>query len=637
MKVRTIGKFIFLLIALLLLDAQLFSSHYEQIQEELIRVIDSKDVKDFLKSLEGGSQELAQADGGKLSEESNRPEASKEETQPQRIDEQKEDFEALDKVLESQGSKYYDAGKYSQAYKKLIRAFKEDPCNEKVSDALKKIAAQWELSKSKRKKALHIYLHLLECDPNNPDLLFKAARLLAWNRKIKSAEKTLVKLLAVSPNNNDGVRFLFNLYVNQRQWAKAESLLKQYPRHPEEKELRARLALRRRQLSSAQEQYEELVALLPGNIDYRRALARSLAGQRKFTEAKSQYKTLIEQEPKNHLNWVEMMEVKSHTNVSMKGDGRYIKGKQSDPDLQAPVVTDFYTIANYTIDIPILDRWKIQLIDRFHHEKEMDIFIPLGMNYNAYVYGAQLNSHVLIGRHFRWEVVMRFLGARGYNNNAIFPFQSTARFQPGTAFVYSTPLMYASLSSRVETFIMKDFQKIQSELMRTINLHAVYIIRPRAYLNPAFEVSFEEKFYDDAIKNYENILYLWGKFDLFTRYLRFVYGFRQANFKQPTENYDSYKLQIRNIIGGVCAFNITSRFNFECNYLHWWKYSAVLSQPIGLFIFEANKQWIQADKVEMKATYQLRDYLRLQAHGHLLYTTLTYKSYEVGGSIEWQF
>lgn len=643
MKKLKVSLYYFCLACSLFFQGDLFAENLDQVKRKINQVIHSFEAKNSLKEmyqLEEDQFQIASYEENVRRSAEPRSE-KKQEAQKQEYDEQKEDVQALDKAIESEslekGSAHLENGKLKKAYFELKKNLKQENCDEASLAALQRIAEIWQFKKSKRKKALHIYLFILRCKPEDPEVLFRTARLLAWEGKKKDAEKMLRHLLEVSPNYLDGVSFLFNLYLNQRKWKQAQEVLKTYPNTPDEKKLRARLDFRRRNFSSSEKQYRELVEIDPEDIDSRRALARSLAGQNKFKEAKKQYEVLVKKEPKNHQNWVELMDVRSHTDVSLIGEGNYTKGKENDPDLQAPVVTDYYTYGAVHCLIPILNRWRIDLKDIYYHNKQNDIYFPMGLNYNVYVYGAQMTSSVLIWKSFQWDLILRYLGARGYNNHVFFPFKSTSRFEPGTSFIYSTPLMFALVNAHVESFVMKNFAKFRSELMRTIHLHAVYIIRPNVYMKPEFETNFTEIFYKDSIHNYQNILNLWARFDLFTKYIKFVYQFRQSNFKEPNENYYSYKLQFRNSIGGIISLDFFSPLLVECYYQHWWKYSAALDQPIGLFVFQADRQWIQADKIEMKAIYRFRDCLRLEAYGHLLFTTLPYRNYKAGGKITWQF
>lgn len=462
----------------------LAAENFDQIEKEINRIIESDKVKGFLRDLyqlkdESDQPEIASYEETKRRSAEPRSE-KREEIRKKKYDSQKEDIKALDKAIESEsldeGDENLKNGKLKKAYSEFKQILNQESCDEKDLNSLQRLAEIWQFKKSKRRKALRMYRFILKCKPEDPEILFRTARLLAWEGKKKQAESMLRHLLEVSPTYMDGVSFLFNLYLNQRKWKKAEEVLQQYPHSPDEKKLRARLAFRRREFSSSEQQYRELVEAEPEDIDSRRALARSLSGQNKFKESKKEYEILVKKEPKNQQNWVELMDVRSHTDVGISGEGNYTKGKENDPDLEAPVLTEYYTYGAVDFTIPILNRWRIDLKDLFYHSKQSDIYFPLGLNYNVYVYGAQLTSSVLLWRSFKWELILRYLGARGYNNNAFFPFNSTSRFEPGTSFIYSTPLMYALINAHVESFVMKNFSTFRSQLMRTVHLHAVYVI-----------------------------------------------------------------------------------------------------------------------------------------------------------------
>ncbi len=447
----------------------------------------------------------------------------------------------------------------------------------------------------------------------------------------------MTQALAIKPDYLDAVSLLIKVYIRERKFDKAENLIKKYPHLDGVDQDRAVLAYQSHNYLEAEKLYKEFTDKNPKDALSRRELARSYSAQRKYKAAKDEYAKLIKLEPKNDQNWVEYMNIRSHTNVSLLFEGGYTKSKETDPDVGSPVVVDYYTYGAYYVNIPILDCWRIDLKQIYFHQKEMDIFFPFGTNYNAYVNGGQLVSEVLFLKRFKWDVVLRTLGARGFNNNVIFPFSSTLRFEPGSSIIYSDSLQNIVLNAHVESFIFKNFDVIESQLMRTFYLHAGYSIHPNIWLQPFLKATFDEVFYHDSINNRRNTTNLWARFDLIRKILRFEYRFEYSNFKETTGNYFTFNYQVRNTLGCILRFDPFSKLYIEGTYQHRWEFNVGLDQPIGLFNFQAERQRLQSEKVILKTGYRLRDQLVLEAGGHLFYTTLPYRDYNAQGSLLWQF
>lgn len=524
------------------------------------------------------------------------------------------------------------------AYKFLKDAIVKKPCDPKAFGGLLKIASLWGQQGKRKGDAYHIYTLLNTCKPDNPDILFYMGRQLSWMGDDNEAIKLMKRVLVLSPNYTDAAVMLGKLYIRHKKWCEAEALLNQYPHLEQVDFARAIIAFRTRNYCKAEHLYQEMLEKKSDNVGARRGLARSLSAQRRYRASKEQYAILVKQEPGNERNWVEYMDVRSHTNVAIFADGSYIKAKEQDPDLKAPVVRDYYTLATYDILVPISDRLRLTASQIFFHKKEDDIYPPLmGLNFNAYVQGAEMKSELLMRRAFKWDVILRVLGARGYNHNVFFPFASTTRFEPGTSLIYSDHLQFIIINSHVESFIIKNFDKNISELLRTTYLHAGYIFRPSVFLEPQIEGTFDEIFYHDTIRNRRNTVNAWVRVNLFTRYLRAFYCFQQSNFRHTTANYFSFKRQFRNTLGCLTRIDFLSRFYVEGRYEYRWQLSVELDQPIGAFNFQAAKQRIRSNKFIVRVGYRLKDRLSCEWLGHLFYTTLPYRDYKVQGNLLWQF
>ncbi len=320
-----------------------------------------------------------------------------------------------------QGLLALEQGQLGLAYKLLKGALVKKPCDPKAIGGLLKIASLWGTQGKRKGDAFQIYILLDNCKPDNPDILFYMGRQLSWMGDENGAINLMKRVLVLSPNYTDAAHMLGKLYIRIKKWTEAEAILNKYPHLADVDFARATIAFRTRNYCKSEHLYQEMLEKKSGDIGARRGVARSLSAQRKYAASKEQYALLVKQEPDNERNWVEYMDVRSHTNIAVLADGSYIKAKEEDPNLKAPVVRDFYTLGTYDIFFPISDRWRIDLGQIFFHRKEVDIYPPfMGINFNAYVQGAELKSELLIRKSFKWDVVLRVLGARGYNHNVFF-------------------------------------------------------------------------------------------------------------------------------------------------------------------------------------------------------------------------
>lgn len=531
----------------------------------------------------------------------------------------------------------YEQGRLKTAYFLYLYDLKMNPCNDKAIGGLLNVANTWGTKQKNQQKVLHAYREVLKCKPDNPEILFFLGRQLFWMGKTKEAAKVLQRAIVLSADYTDAVEVLIKVYIRLKEWELAKALLRQYPTIRSGQLDYATVVYRRRNYAKAEAIYRHILRKSPNDEVARHGLARSYSAQRKYCASRNEYARLTSQDPKKDQYWKEYMGIRSHTNIGTFWEGSYTKSKENDPDIKAPVVRDFYTLGAYHVFIPINDILKLDFKQIFFHQKEDDIFPPMGINYNAYVQGAQIKTNISLFRFLKCNTVLRVLGARGYNHNVFFPFKSTTRFEPGISLVYSDSLQYLIWNAHIESFVYKNFDKITSGLLRTLYLHGGYLFRPNIPLKPEIEATFDEVFYHDAIRNVRNTVNLWGRFNLFTKHVRFIYRFENSHFRHASRNYFSFKRQFRNTLGGIAAVEVTNRLYLEAQYLYRWEYNIGLVQPIGIFTFKADVQRLQSYRVVAKIIYRIRDYLRIEAAGHIFYSTLPYEDFNVRGNMLWQF
>ena len=115
------------------------------------------------------------------------------------------------------------------------------------------------------------------------------------------------------------------------------------------------------------------------------------------------------------------------------------------------------------------------------------------------------------------------------------------------------------------------------------------------------------------------------------------YFFEHGHFKALSQNYYSYKQQIRNTIGIRYRYDYCDRAYGEFIYEHRWQNTHNLFQPIGSFIFTANRQMLLCNKYILNLAYRLKDKWLFEATGHYYRDTLPYREWKVGGTISYQF
>ena len=126
-------------------------------------------------------------------------------------------------------------------------------------------------------------------------------------------------------------------------------------------------------------------------------------------------------------------------------------------------------------------------------------------------------------------------------------------------------------------------------------------------------------------------------FPRFWKYWTLLYHFEHGHFDKLNPNYYSFNHQLRNTLGIRFRFDFSRMVYWETTYEHRWQTTYQLFQPIGNFIFVANKQYLIANRVTSKIGAQYKDRLKFEIEGHYFYETLPYRDWNLNGSLVWQF
>jgi tetratricopeptide (TPR) repeat protein len=480
----------------------------------------------------------------------------------------------------------------NQAKQFFQKVLVKHPCDKKALLGLGKIAI-----KSSDKQAIELFQQLYSCDSKNTDALFTLGQLYKKTKQYEKAKEAYLALLKIHPNDLDAEMGLAQVYQQTKNYSALKDLSEKYP----------------------------------SNVDIQYMYARSLLKSEKYNEASEVYNRL----PPNRQIWTEQWDVKSRSRVSTSVEANYTDAKESDPTLHVPVVKDYYFYGALNVFLPIFDAWRIDLKPFVYHQRENDILPPTSVNYNIYESGAQLISHYYFAQNWRWDLTLRGFDSFG-SGQMNYPFQKTNRFEPGTSVVLNSE-QFLLIDAHVESFIIKNFEKLESQLLRTDYAQAAYGYRPDIFLHPKGEANATWVYFHDSLHNMKNKQSLLGQMDLYFPWLTTFYLFEHSGFKYLNPNYYSYKRQIRNTIELRLHQTLSNGLYMELFWDHTWELTHNLFLPIGNFIYVAPQLYLIWNTLTAQVGYKYKDKLKFELGGHYLHNTLPYTDWNLRGSIIWQF
>ncbi|MEC7838725.1 MAG: hypothetical protein VX777_01650 [Chlamydiota bacterium] len=514
-------------------------------------------------------------------------------------------------------------------------------CNKFVYAGLEEIAHEYEKKEESRQSALNIYLSLLKCLPDNPDYYLYIGRLLNWMDHSQCAKTYLKKCLELLPSYYDAAAILASIYIKEKLYYEAKNLYSQYPKNMDALAGLAKIASLQNNYSSAQNLQERILLEEPNNNEIRNGLARSLYLQQYYRQARKQFLTLINKEPCNDDIFKEYdYNVKPYTNIALIPEFSYTKAKENDRSLKKPVVRNLYVLGSLNLFLPINDQWRIDSEAFVFRQKEKDILPPTtGNNYNVYMSGAKVTSHVYHSRVWRWDVSATLF--RAWSEGAEFyPFSDTTNFEPATYAIYDDKTHLFVVGGNYESFVIKNFSKTNSELLRFVYTEARYGYRFKN-LDFAPEINgwVSWSFYNDKIHNRKELQSAWVKSHIpgFTKTIRLTYLAEHSGFLELSRNYYSYERQWLNILGVIYHYEISTKSYCELSYEQSWRSTRNLFLPVGDTVFVAKKLFIRGHRPAMKIGYRYRDKVTVEASGHYYRDTYPYRDYGLEGKILWYF
>ncbi|MGD2169417.1 MAG: tetratricopeptide repeat protein [Chlamydiota bacterium] len=528
----------------------------------------------------------------------------------------------------------------SASYQLFLEVLEHSSCESHALEGFREIGLQWAQEQTKQQEEVIIYEKLNSCEPNNPDTLFYLGRSLARTGNWEKAKEILQECLRLAPQYSDAEIQLAYIYLWEGKTEEAEALFIKYPNNSDAKLALARIARQRNEHDKAKKHLEEILSENPEHPEAKKEYANVLYLSGNYFEAENEFSWLIDNGEDPNTLWLPLFDIGSHTRYALWTETLYTDAKENDPDLSAPVVKDYYFYNAVHVLIPLTNMWRLDIKQIYYHQRENDIYPPVGVNYSAYYSGGQITSNCYFCKNWQWDLFIRIFHAWGSQNQiANFPFESKTRYEPGTGLRYSTDRQLFFIGAHSESFIIKDFSSNISKLLGTINLTAAYTYRFDWILKPEVQASVEQVFIKDNLRNWRNTSNGSIRFGLpyIADYVKAIYFFEYGHFDKLSINYYSFREQVRNAIGGYVHVPITSYISWDTTYYHRWQLTRDLFQPIGNQVFVAQRQLLVANWVTSEILVRYKDKMRLALEGHYFRDNLPYRDWGITGSFLWQF
>lgn len=533
-----------------------------------------------------------------------------------------------------------EKGHLNKAYAVLSKIISEDPCNRDANPALMQLAHEWEENEESRNVALSIYDYLTRCEPKNCDYLFFQARLLSWMERDEEAQIILKKALSLCPDYEDLSLLLGSLYMREERWDEAEAIFIKFPERAEALFGLGKITLNRKCYYLAQGYFQKSLIIDPSNDETRKGLARALWNRMRFCRAKSQYLYLISKDPCDDFLCREYInEVKPYTNWAVVPNFSYTMSRESDPSLNAPAVRTLYVLSSLSLLAPINDRWRIDATSIFFRQREKDIYPPTGINYNVYMSGGLLTSHLKLCKDLRWDVFGKVIRAWGEGNMA-YPFINQTSFEPGSYLSYNSDTRLFVLGGHYESYVIKNFNINRSELLRFAYTEARAGYKWKKWkLEPEMQLWVSGNFYRDDLNNKKHLEGVWlqSYVPFCKKVVTLFYTAEYSGFEKLNINYYSYKRQWLNIIGIKLHKDINTRGYVDFLFEQSFRSTRDLFLPIGNTVFVSPNLFVRGYRPTVRVGYRFKDKLEVNVAGHYYRDTFPYKDYNVNGNLLWYF
>lgn len=490
---------------------------------------------------------------------------------------------------------------YVEAYEAFWKAFQIDPCGKQSFHGLEMVGTYWLHENEHIPECLQLFKALYECSPKNIDIVFYTGLAYMRLNQVDEAKKKFIRCLELRHNDPEASFQLAQIYMMEGNWEEAEKLYRK------------------------------------AGPTAKKHLARALVRQRKFVDAKEEFSLFLTENPSDMPTWYELREVKSYVDPTLLLSSTYTEAKESDPTIAVPVVKDYYLYIEGTLNIPITLAWDINAQGFYYQQKEKNIYIP-GTNYNVQEEGGAFLSSLDFAKCWTWDLILRLFHASPIGDMS-FPFSSTNRFEPGTALIYRYAPHLICGEVRVESFFTKNFTYTETDLLQILTGELRYLFRPDVNLHPELEASLRKIYFDDSIHNWQTTESLWLRSHIpyLSKYFRGEYQFQHSHFHELTTNYFSYQDQFVNKVGIYLAIPLQPATTFGVHYEHVWQLTKHFIQPIGTFLFTANRQSLNGNLIIANITHALQDLWEVKLEGHYFHNNLPYSDWNINGSFLYQF
>jgi tetratricopeptide (TPR) repeat protein len=525
-----------------------------------------------------------------------------------------------------------------ERYKEQKKQFFEDPCSFDQTHYLEKFLSIFSKDPKDAIYLKEVAQILLSCDASDSDYYFYLGRAEFLLGNDQKAIAALKKCLEIFPDYDDANFVLGSIYMKRKQYKQALDVFSKYPDDVAAIEKIGDIYIQQKEYKKAIKQFELLIKIDPDHPNYIRKYAYILSEEQKYHQAKEVLSAQLKKNPSPILD-KQLAEIDYFVDPRIGYKGSYLESKENDPSLNQPVVRDYYIDQSLFFRTPVTDHFVIEskIID--FHQKERDIYPPIGVNYDVQLYGLQEKLQYNFTPNTRMDLILR--GFKAYSlETGFYPFYNTWRFEPGLSISNVGERQFFFIDAHIESFIIKNFTTVRSELLRTDYFDIGYGMHlPLKKIVPEVEWYITEIFYHSSPKNRQDIQSVLFnlKIPASRSWIKGTYRFDHSSFEKLNLNYYSYKNQWISTLGGKAHAYLNDQFSFDLTYEHGWQVTKDLFQPIGDFVFIAPRQSLLSNKVSGEALITLGKRVLLNLYGHFFRDNQPYKEYQVKGGIEYQF
>ena len=516
----------------------------------------------------------------------------------------------------------------------------EHPCDEGALDGLEEIALEYEEDSKKHEEALELWFELLGCRPDSVKALLHIGKLYMWQGELDQAEKYMNRALEKDPDAPLVDLYLSNVYIAQGRFEEATEIIEKYPDEHHANVNRGLIHYKKKEYRRAEKVFREILENTKGDRDTRLWYGRTLARQTRYDEAKKQYTLALMGFPENEILWRELWNTQYFTNPMLLYDIHYVEAKENDPQLEQPVVKNYYFNENFELYLPITNRIRMDLSASTGFEKENDIFPPLGHNYKVDVSQFRMTERYRLSDEWNLNFFQNIRVGDGLQSGVNFPFQNRLIFEPGGNLAYAGEKTRFGAAVFYDSFVTKNFSLGKAVFIKTknvdVNFSQEFTFHP---IRPRIRGAAANRYYQDDLNNKRRSYNIWVVVGPpnYTDMIDIYYHFTWRAFDKLTTNYWTYLRQYLHRVGLDFhhTWNYSTFFNFR--YEYEWQQTHQQLRPIGNFLFISPLQKLQGQRVEALISRRLGNTCLAEISGSYFRSTLVYRAYSIRAKLNWQF